>query len=157
MARAASATSSPNIITETVQARIAASGRYQTLYFLRSIPTISRALTEATLTPNEVSHPFDDDAKLKKLIPVSGYEMALTTSIDSYTYDPATNQVTMLISARLIDYRGARPQERKAAENGTSSAAAGNAKELTIASQLAKDITEKLMTSILAQDRGAAP
>jgi hypothetical protein len=146
-----------DVITETVQGRIAASGKYQTVYFLRSQPTVLRALNEATLTANEVSHPFDDDTKLKKLMPISGYDMALTTSIDSYTYDSAKNQVTVLISARLIDYRGEKPVVRAAAENGSSPDNGGNAKEITLATQVAKTITEKLMTSLLAQDRSMQP
>jgi len=143
-----------DIITETIQGRVAASGRYQTVYFLRSIPTVARALNEATLTPNEVSHPFDDDTKLKKLMPYTGFDMALTTSIDSYTYDAAKNQVTMLISARLIDFRGEKPVVRAAAENDKSSENAGNAREIVLASQVAKSITEKLMNTLLGQ---AAP
>jgi len=140
-------------ITETIQARISASEKYQTVYFLRSIPTVARALNEATLTPNEVSHPFDDDAKLRKLMPNAGYDLALTTSVDSYTYDPAKNQVTLLISARLIDYRGAKPVVRAVAENGSSAANGGNAKEIDLANQVAKSITEKLMTSLLSQEK----
>ncbi len=144
-----------DIVTETIQGRIAASGRYQSVYFLRSIPTVARALNEATLTANEVSHPFDDDTKLRKLMPNSSYDMALTTSIDSYTYDAAKNQVTLLISARLIDYRGAKPVVRAAAENGSSSSNGGNAREIVLASSVAKSITEKLMTSLLSQERPA--
>jgi len=140
-------------ITETIQGRIAASGKYQTIYFLRSIPTVSRALAEATLTPNEVTHPFDDDIKLRKLMPQTGYDLALTTSVDSYTYDPAKNQVTLLISARLIDFRGDKPVVRAAAENGSSAENGGNAKEITLASQVSKSITEKLMTSLLSTDK----
>ncbi len=147
-----------DIITETVQGRIAAGGRYQTVYFLRSIPTVTRALNEATLTVNEVSHPFDDDIKLRKLMPYSGYDLALTTSVDSYSYDSAKNQVTLLISARLIDFRGEKPVVRAAAENGSSPENGGNAKELTLANQVGKSITEKLMTSLLMQDRsGQSP
>jgi hypothetical protein len=140
-----------DIITETIQGRIAASGRYQTIYFLRSIPTVARALNEATLTPNEVSHPFDDDTKLKKLMPYTGYDMALTTSIESYTYDSAKNQVTLLISARLFDYRGEKPFVRAAAENDKSSENSGNAREIVLASQVAKSIAEKLMNNLLGQ------
>lgn len=144
-----------DIISDTIQARISASGRFQSVYFLRSIPTIARALNEATLTANEVSHPFDDDAKLRKLMPNTGFDMALTTSVDSYTYDSAKNQVTLLISARLIDFRGEKPVVRAAAENGSSPANGGNAKELTLASDVAKNITEKLMTSLLAPSPAA--
>ena len=145
-----------DVITETIQGRIAASNRYQTVYFLRSIPTVTRALNEANLTANEVSHPFDDDTKLKKVMPYVGYDMALTTSVDSYTYDAAKNQVTLLISARLIDYRGAKPIVRAVAENGSSAASGGNAKELTLATQVAKSISEKLMTSLLSQEKMAS-
>jgi hypothetical protein len=143
-------------ITETIQGRIAASGRYQTLYFLRSIPTVQRALNESTLTANEVSHPFDDDTKLRKLMPNTGYDMALTTSIDSYTYDSAKNQVTVLISARLIDYRGDKAVVRAAAENGSSPENSGNVREIVLAAAVAKSITEKLITSLLAQEKPMA-
>lgn len=142
-----------DVITDTVQGRLATSGRYQSVYFLRSIPTVNRALLEGTLTPNEVSHPFDDDLKLRKLMPYSGFDYALTTSIDSYTYDSAKNQVTLLISARLIDFRGEKPVVRAAAENGSSPANGSNAREITLASDVAKSITEKLMTSLLAQEK----
>jgi hypothetical protein len=139
-----------DIITDTVQGRLAASGHYQSVYFLRSLPTVQRALNENALTSNEISHPFDDDAKLKKLMPLTSYYLALTTSIDSYTYDEKKNQVTMLISARLIDFSGSKPVVRAAAENGSSPENGGNAKEVTLALGVAKNITEKLMTSLLS-------
>jgi len=140
-----------DVITDTVRARIAASGKYQTVYFLRSLPTVVRALNESTLTNNEVSHPFDDDAKLRKLMPQTGFDMALTTSVDSYTYDAAKNQVTLLISARLIDFRGAKPVVKAAAENASSAASGGNAREIDLANQVAHIVAEKLITSLLAQ------
>lgn len=140
-----------DVVTDTVRSRIAASGKYQTVYFLRSLPTVVRAINESTLTNNEVSHPFDDDAKLRKLMPQTGFDMALTTSVDSYTFDAAKNQVTLLISARLIDFRGAKPVVKAAAENASSAAAGGNAREIDLANQVAHNVAEKLITSLLAQ------
>ncbi|HLJ56333.1 MAG TPA: hypothetical protein VKT77_14930, partial [Chthonomonadaceae bacterium] len=140
-----------DVVTDTMRARIGASGKYQTVYFLRSLPTVVRALNESTLTNNEVSHPFDDDAKLKKLMPQTSFDLALTTSVDSYNYDAAKNQVTLLISARLIDFRGAKPVVKAAAENASSAASGGNAREIDLATEVAHNIAEKLITSLLSQ------
>lgn len=136
-------------VTDAIQTRLNATGNYRTIYFLRSIPTVKRALNEAALTTAEVSHPYDDDAKLRKIMPLTGYDMALTTSVDSYTYDDKKNEVTVLISARLIDYRGAKPIVRAAAENGSSPANAGNAREIVLASAVARQLADKLINTLL--------
>jgi hypothetical protein len=137
-----------DMITDVVQGRLAASDRYHSVYFLSSLPTIRRALTEATLSQTDVKNPFDNDTKVKKVARIAGYDMALVTSIDDYQYDAAKNQVSMVMSARLVDVAGGNP--RAAAESGTSSLPAPkSATELTLAEKVSRDLTEKLMTALL--------
>lgn len=142
-----------DIITDVEQSRIAVSNNYQSLYFIRSLPTIRRALNEASLSTADVSHPFDSDAKLKRVAQNAGYDMVLVSSIDDYSYDAAKNQVSMTISARLIDFSGAKAVVRAAAESGKSPDGTGNIPEVKLALPVARSISEKLITDLLTSAR----
>ncbi len=136
-------------VVSVEKSRLSLSKTYSPIEFLPSIPTVKLALTEQTLTLAEVKKPFDSDAKLKKLAGVTGYDLVLVSSIDDYEYDATKNQVSVVMSARLIDYSGAKSVVRSAAQSATSPAAAGNTPELKIATELVRGLMDKLMTSII--------
>jgi hypothetical protein len=138
-----------DVITNTEQGRIGLTTNYQSLFFIRSIPSVRRALSEASLTTADISHPFDSDAKLKRVSQNAGYDMVLVTSIDDYTYDAAKNQVNMTISARLIDFSGDKPIVRAAAESGKSPDGTSNIPEVKLALGVARSIADRLMTQLL--------
>ena len=139
-------------VTDTVQGRLSASGNYQTVYFLKSLPTIKRALNDSTITPIDASKPFaEKEEKVKTLASLSGYPLSIVSSIDSYTYDKEKNQVGIILSVRLVDFSGEKPVVIGAAATSDESPAGGNAKEVTIATQLARKLAEKVMTQILAK------
>ena len=139
-------------VTDTVQGRLSASGNYQTVYFLKSLPTIKRALNDSTITPIDATKPFaDKEDKVKTLASLSGYSLSIVSSIDSYTYDKEKNQVGIILSARLVDFSGEKPVVIGAAAISDDSPGGGNAKELTIATDLARKLAEKVMTQILSK------
>ena len=136
-------------VVSVEQSRLSLSKVYSPIEFLISIPTVKLAISVQTLTPAEVRKPFDSDSKLKKLSGITGYDMVLVSSIDDYEYDAAKNQVSVVMSARLIDYSGAKTVVRSAAQSATSPANAGNTSELKIATELVRSLMDKLMTAIL--------
>jgi hypothetical protein len=136
-------------IVGVAQSRLAMSKLYEPIIFRASIPTVQLALTEQQLTHTDVRKPFDNDAKLKKLSGITGYDMVFVSSIDDYEYDATKNQVSVVMSARLIDYSGAKAVVRSAAQSAASPANGGNTPELKVASDLVRSLMDKLMTSIL--------
>lgn len=155
-----------DVITDLAREKMVESGNYQTVYFLGSLPTVRRALLEGAdgdegrtkLAPTDVDAPFDDDAKLKRLIPVTGYDMALVSAIDSYSYDDKKNQVSMLLSMRLIDFSGAKPVIIQAyTENATSPEGSANSKEIDLAVKLAKQLGERAAAAMLKPKAATTP
>jgi hypothetical protein len=136
-------------IVNVAEDRLTLSKLYSPIEFLTSIPTVKLAINDQTLTQAEVKKPFDSDAKLKKLSGVTGYDLILVSSIDDYEYDSAKNQVSVVMSARLIDYSGAKAIVRSAAQSAVSPTGSGNTPELKIATSLVRGLMDKLMTSIL--------
>lgn len=137
-------------ITSVEVSRLDATHLYEPVNFLASIPTIKLALNEQTLSQSDVKHPFDNDTKLKKLSDASGYDLVLVSSVDDYEFDPVKNQVNLVISARLIDYSGAKAVVRSAGASGSSPAnPTGNQSEYKMAATVARSVTDKLMNDIL--------
>lgn len=142
-------------ISEVVQSRLTLSGQYRTVYFLASSPTIRRALLESTVTKEEVDKPVAIDSRIKKLTQLSGHDMAVAVSIIDYQFDKATNKVSMVLSAKILDYTGAAP--RGTNRNGESPAKlASKATEYDLAAALARDLTDKMMTDLLAPKKAMA-
>jgi hypothetical protein len=136
-------------ISEVVQSRLSLSGQYRTVYFLASAPTVRRALIESTVTKEEVDKPVAIDSRIKKLTLLSGHDMAVAVSIIDYQFDKATNKVSMVLSAKILDYTGAAPHGTN--RNGESPAKlASKATEYDLAAALARDLTDKMMTDLLA-------
>lgn len=136
-------------IASVIQSRLSLAKIYEPIAFLPSIPTVKLAVAEQTLTQADIKKPFDSDAKLKKLSGVTSYDMVFVSSIDDYQYDSAKNQVSVVMSARLIDYSGAKAVVRSAAQSATSPENGGNTPELKIATELLRTLTDKLMTAII--------
>ena len=139
-------------VTDTIQGRLSASGNYQTVFFLKSIPTIKRALNDSTITPIDASKPFaEKEDKVKTLAALTGYNLTVVSSIDSYTYDKDKNQVSFIMSGKLVDFSGEKPVVIGAVALNDESPAGGNAKEITLATELARKLAEKMMTQILSK------
>jgi hypothetical protein len=136
-------------IVNVVESRLGLTKIYAPVEFLPSIPTVKLAISEQTLTQADVKKPFDSDSKLKKLSGVTGYDLVLVSSIDDYEYDSAKNVVSVVMSARLIDYSGAKAVVRSAAQSATSSGKDGNAPEIKVATELVRSLMDKLMTAII--------
>ncbi len=135
-------------VTDVEQGRLSASGAYQTVYFLRSIPTIKRALNEG-LAPSDATKPYDKDDKVKQLCQITGYNLAILSNVDSYAYDKDKNQVGFILTVSLIDYSGEKPVKIGSVVSQGESPAGGNARESDLANALARNLTEKIMSQIL--------
>ena len=136
-------------ITDVVQSRLTLSGKYRTVYFLPSSPTIRRGMLENTLTKEEVDKPVATSARIKKLTELTGHDMAFVVSIIDYQFDKAANKVSMVLSAKLLDYTGAAPHGTN--RNGDSpDKPAAKATEYDLASALARNLTEKMVTDLLS-------
>lgn len=139
-----------DIVSDVEQARLALSNDYRSAYFTIALPTIRRALLESSLSTGDTSAPFDDLTKAKKLAQIAGYDMVLVTSIDDYQYDAAKKKISLVMSARLIDLSKDKPVIRSAGESAASADnAAKSEKDIAPALQVARDLTEKIMSDIL--------
>lgn len=144
-----------DIISEVEQGRLGTTGKYRSIYYVSSLPTVKRAVNEQTLSLADATPPFDSDAKVKRVAQIAGYDLVLVTSVDDYQYDADKQQVSLVMSARLIDYSGDKPVIRSVGESANTAEkavkdekdASGKAAPATI--QLARDLTERLMNELL--------
>ncbi len=144
-----------DVITDVVQSRLNLSGKYRTVSFLGSSPIIRRGLTEGTLTKEDVDKPTASTVRMTKLTQLMGYDMAVAVSIIDYQYDKATNKVSMVMSAKILDYSG--PAPRGTGNNGESpNKPSPKATEYDLAAALARDLTEKMMSELLAPAKKSA-
>ena len=135
-------------VTRVIQRRLDASKRYHSIYFTRAVPVVRRAINDGTLTPADTDRPFNS-LKAKKVSQLSGYANVFMTDINGYSYDADKHQVTLSISLSLIDYSGSKPVVRSAGEQMVSSdKEPKTATEINIALDVARDLTEKLMTEL---------
>lgn len=136
-------------ITDVVQSRLDLSGKYKTTSFLPSSPIVRRAVIEGTVAKADVDHPTSNDALIKKLTELTNHDMAVVVSIIDYQFDKAANKVSMVMSAKIVDYTG--PAPRGTNRNGDSpEKPSPKATEYDLASALARDLTEKMITDLLA-------
>jgi hypothetical protein len=144
-----------DVITDVVQSRLTLSGKYRTVFFLPSMPTVRRGLLENSLTRDEVDHPVATDARIKKLTQLTGHDMAVVVSIIDYQYDKAANKVSMVLSAKLLDYTaGTAP--RGTNRNGDSpDKPSAKATEYDLAAALARDLTEKMVSDLMTAKKPA--
>ncbi|MCW3052623.1 MAG: hypothetical protein JWN14_1793, partial [Chthonomonadales bacterium] len=121
---------------------------YKTALFLPSNPVVKRATIEGTLTKTELDHPVATDTLIKKLTELTAHDTAIVVSIIDYQFDKATNKVSLVMSAKLLDYTG--PAPRGTNRNGDSpDKPSPKATEYDLAAALARDLTEKMMGDLL--------
>lgn len=147
-------------LTDTIlaveESRLQVSGEYRPLVYRKSIATVRRALQEQALTQADVNPPFDEDSKLKRVTPVTGYDLALVTSLSDYSYDAQKQQASLVMTARLIDYAGKTPVVRSGAVSATTAEKAlKDANDVAPVIQLARQLTEQLMTQVLKPAKSA--
>lgn len=136
-------------ITDVVQSRLNLSGKYKTVLLLPSAPIIRRGLLDNSLTKEEVDKPYATDARIKKFTELTSHDLAFVVSIIDYQYDKATNKVSMVLSAKMVDYTGSAP--RGTNRNGESpDKPSAKATEYDLAAALARDLTEKMVSDLLA-------
>ncbi len=135
-------------VTRVIQRRLSASNKYHSVYFTGGSASVRRAVSDGRLTAADTDRPFNP-LKAKKISALTGYANVFMTDINGYSFDADKHQVTLSISLSLIDYSGSKPVVRSAGEQMESSAKASkNGTELTIAMDVARDLTEKLMTEL---------
>jgi len=138
------------IITDVVKGRLAASDLYEPNTFSLASPTFRRALSEQTLTQKDIKPPFDSNAKVQKLTQFIGYNNAVTASLDDYEYDAAKQQVSIVITVTMIDFSTGKPQPRPFGDSaGTAVKGVKDAADIAPAIELARTLTEKIMTELL--------
>lgn len=139
-----------DIITDVIKSRLSVSGAYRSVLYSRSLPTVKRAVNEQTLSAADASAPFAQDEKVRKLAQLTGHDMVIVSSIDDYQYDEAKNQVSLVMSARLLDFTGGNKKVvATAGESLTSAEAPKSKKQIDVALDTARTLTETLMAQLL--------
>lgn len=145
-----------DIVVDVIQSRLKTAGNYRTIFYSRSLPTVKRAINEQTLTAADADKPFSVDDKVKKLALLAGYDMVIVSSIDDYQYNADKNQVSLVMSARLIDFAGGSKVVRAAGESVTSAEAPKTKKQLDVALETARSLTETLVNQLLRTSKPAS-
>jgi len=146
-----------DIITDVVKARLAATETYEPNLFTISSPTFRRALSEQTLVQKDVKPPFDSNAKVQKLAQFAGYNFAVTESLDDYQYDAAKQQVSIVLTVTLIDFSSGKPMPRPFGDSAATAAkGVKDATDIAPVIDLARNLTEKIMTELLKPVKPAA-
>jgi hypothetical protein len=145
-------------IVSITKGRLATSGRYSPLLFTPSLPIVKRALLDQTIRQADVQPPYDQASKIRKLTRLAGFDMALVSSIEEYQYNMEKQQVSLVMTAQLIDYAGDKPVIRTVGESDSSpQKSARNEKDYMPAITLARDLTEKIMKELLKPKEKATP
>lgn len=148
-----SATAVPNkdevsaILTDVVSSRLDASGVYSVTRFSRALPTVARLHMDQLLTDADVQAPFSEgNRKAIKVSKEAGYDVAFVGSLDSYEYNEADKQVTLVVAGRIVE-----AQTGNVVKNviiNTNSPKGGAGKEDEIALAAARSAGEQLMTRL---------
>ncbi len=138
-------------LNEIVQKRFTEKDAFALTIFEPTSALIKRAVIDRQIERKDLKKPFDNVAKAKKLAGLLGYKLVLLIAINDYQYDEAKKQATLDISLRIVDFSGEKPKvEKYVAETATSPAdAPKEKKEATIASDLLKELGEKLVKDML--------
>ncbi len=145
-------------VTRILERRLNATEVYSTTVFTISTPVIRRALTDKVLEQKDVSKPYDNILKAKKLATMLGYVWVATAAIGDYQYDEDKRQVTLDLAIRIVDFSGEKPALKTVAETMTSPAnPPKDHNELKIAFDLIRDLGEKLMTDLLKPKQPEKP
>ena len=93
-------------VEDAVKMRLNVIGRYKANSFAPSLPQIQRALQEARvegLSENDLEPPYNDPQKTQKIAAQVGTDGYLIGSIESLHEDPATRNVSLIVSATLYN------------------------------------------------------
>lgn len=143
------------VVSDVVKSRLATSDRYEPSSFRSSNASIRRAVIEHTLTEKDVSPPFDSNQKIQKLMQIAGYDLALSSSLEDFTYDAAKHCVTVAISLTMIDLTRPKSKITSLADFVTTPDNSVKAADDPAAEAAARNLVEKLMTQLL--EKSAAP
>ncbi len=149
-----------DVISDVEESRLRATGNYSVIYFQTALPSIRRALLDHTINPEDARPPFDNNAKATRLAHLLSYPMVLVSAIESYEYNAPKKTVSLVLSGRLMDVSGQTTRVIRAVTitgDNAKSGAAPDAKEETIASQVARDTAERLMNDLLQPPAKPAP
>lgn len=139
-----------SIIFDVEKSRLESSASYRAVAFNKSLPPIRRAILENAIKGDVAAAPFDQDTKIRKFAQLTGYDLALVTTVLDYTYDATKKQVSMVLSARLVDLSGVRPVTRSNSINGSSpDNPPPGSTESSLAQETARSLAERLMSTIL--------
>jgi hypothetical protein len=95
------------IITDAVRSKMSRAGVGLYVYS-RRLPSVQRAVSEASLKADEAAGPGDDDQRALRLAQLVGASEFVVLSVENYKYDPATRTATFTLSGF-----------RRSAEDGT--------------------------------------
>ncbi len=141
-------------IAEVQQAKLQASDKFSTVKFRRSLPTIRRGVIDGSVGTADVDKPYDvSDAKVKRLASLAGYPVTLVTTINDYQYDAAKNQVSLVVTMKMVDFSKDPPLVKSGGDSYTGPEAPKSKKESVVAMEAARAISEKMITDLLAPSK----
>ena len=152
----ASAGQLSDVVTDVEKARLSASGQFGAISFLTSLPSIRRAVGEQSLTSTDVQPPFASRTKAQKLTSTAGYDLGVISSMDQYEYNADKQNVSIVLSVQMYDFSQDPPKSYTAGDSVTTAPkSAKNAADTTAAEEAVRNLTEKLMTTVLNSAAGA--
>jgi len=93
-------------VEDAVKMRLNVIGRYKANSFSPSLPQIQRALQEARvegLSENDLTPPYDDAQKAKKIAGQVGTDGYLLGTVEALRVEPASRNVSLTVSATLYN------------------------------------------------------
>jgi hypothetical protein len=140
-------------LADAVQRGMDASQVYSTAKFSRSSLLVQRSVAENPTVMNPAVERVIDPARgavdptlALTIAQRTGMQAALLGSIEEYSYDKATNKVTIVATAQLLNAQTGEPL-RTAGVTGTATGAA-RTDESTIAQAAATDVASRLLAGL---------
>lgn len=147
-----------DVILDVEKGRLIGTQKYGALTFNANLSSVRRALNEQSIASTDTTPPFDSLSKSQKLASLTGYKYVLTTSLDDYQYDADKQQITVIMTVKLVDFTGTSPRIVSIGDSASSAPkAARDANDIGPALDVTRSLTEKLMTQVLSPTRAAAP
>ncbi len=141
-------------ILEVEQAKLQASGKFSTVRYRRTLPTVRRGVIDGSLGTPDVDKPYDaSDAKVKRLSGLTGYPVTLVTTINDYQYDATKNQVSLVVTMKMVDFSKDPPVVKSGGDSYTSPEGVKGKKESAVALDAARAISEKMIADLLAPSK----
>ncbi len=143
-------------VVEVQQKKLEASEKYSTVKYRRTLPAIRRGFADGSLGSPDVDKPYDaSDAKVKRLASLTNYPITLVTTLNDYQYDAAKNQVSLVMTMKMVDFSKDPPVVKSAGDSYISPEGAKGKKESAVAMEAARAATEKMMTDLLSPAKPA--